>query len=884
MHRIWTGAFFYSGGYNQDMEIVPKNGKLKIYLGYAPTVGKTYAMLDAALHKLADGVDVVVGCLSPHGLADYSELLKGLGLETPDSIPIKLDLDYLLSRQPRLIIVDELAARNPSGSRHPNRYQDVEELLAAGMDVFTTLNIQELESLRDVIFEINDRMVHETVPDRVFQAASVIELIDLPPEEIIQRLERKIASRELDPEEVEPYHSVERLTRLREIAMRRAVGSIENQYPAGEDIAIKSAKAGGVLVCVSSHPLSERLIRAGKRRADEQHAAWHVLYIETPERARPLAANRERLESSLTLAEELGASIHRQTSLDISRAIALFVQQNNINCVIVGAPRHMKYALFGRTQVERLVSSIDTAEIIIIREDKKDPRPAQPLFSGKRSPWLEYVKALGIVVLVTGISYPLHLLIEPVNLVMLYMVAVMACAFFLGRGPAVLASVVSVLAFDYFMVAPRFSLTIADTQYLLTFFGFFIISLVVSSLVGKIRAQVDASRQREELISALFNLSQELTEAYDRNTVVSIILRQIHNTFVRQCNLWLVENEGLKSYPEGNVNEDKKDTRPINWVLENRQPAGKGTGTYPELSSSYYPMVAGLQSVGVIEVREEESTVLMNLEKRSLLEAYAGIAALAVERTRLLDEQKKAQLVMETERLQNALLNSISHDLRTPLATISGVLSSLRESEQPVSDTIPLSGPTRLELLDSGWEEAQRLNRIVGNLLDITRLESGALRLNLQSGDLEGVLGAVLIHMKQRLSDFDLRVAIAPELPPLLFDPGLIEQVFANILDNAIKFSNREKVIEISIFIEEEDVLISIRDTGKGAANGELEKIFDKFYRGSSAAGISGSGLGLSICKGIIQAHGGHIWAEANMPQGMVVNFSLPVRRDWNHA
>jgi two-component system sensor histidine kinase KdpD len=871
--------YFNQEGYNQGMANPPKAGRLKIFLGYAPTVGKTYAMLDAALRMRGDGMPVVVACLSPQGDGDYQDQLKALGYEDPGSVPKNLDLDVLLSHPKELVLVDELAAKNPPGSRHPYRYQDVEELLAAGRDVYTTLNIQELESLRDVILEIDNRMVHETVPDRIFRAASVIELIDLPPEEILQRLERKMASGEIDAVEAAPYLSIERLTRLRQIALRRTAGTIEEQYRGKE----KEKPDGGVLVCISSHPLSERLVRVGKRRADEQHVPWHVLYIETPERARPLVAYRERLERSLTLAEQLGARVHRQTSLDLSRAVAAFVRQNNIHSVVVGAPRHSGRVVFGKTQVERLVSMVDSAEILIVKEDRKLSSMDQPLFSGKREPWLDYAKALGIVALVTGISYPLHLMIEPVNLVMLYLVAVMACAFYLGRGPAILASITSVLAFDYFMVTPRFSLTIADTQYLLTFLGLFIAGLVISSLVGKIRGQVDASHQREELISALYNLSQELTEAYDRDSVIKTILRQIRNTFVRECSLWLVEDGALISYPETTPDTDGQDTQPVGWVLENRRPAGKGTDTYPELSSSYYPMVTGSQVVGIIEVQEVASSVLMNLEKRDLLEAYSGIAALAIERTRLLEEQKKAQLVLETERLQNALLNSISHDLRTPLATISGVLTSLRESEQAGSDTIPLPDQTRLELLESGWEETQRLNRIVGNLLDIARLESGALRLNLQSGDLEGVLGAVLAHMQPRLEGFDLQIEFASNLPALLFDPGLIEQVFANILDNAVKFSGREKTIRISVTIMDEGVLVYIRDHGAGLPKKELSKIFEKFYRSDNVAGISGSGLGLSICKGIIQAHGGRIWAEASLPHGLTIQFTLPVRKEQAH-
>ena len=356
-----------------------------------------------------------------------------------------------------------------------------------------------------------------------------------------------------------------------------------------------------------------------------------------------------------------------------------------------------------------------------------------------------------------------------------------------------------------------------------------------------------------------------------------MVLNQIQLTFVRDCIIWVRSGKEFQAFSEsGTIYVDNDVRQLVAWVIENRLPAGRGTNTFPDAKSSFYPMMVGNHSVGVLEVKGVSRTVLMNSEKRKLLEAYCGMAALAIERTRLLEEQKTAQLTLETERLQNALLNSISHDLRTPLATITGVLSSLRESEQPETGAIPLDEQTKLELIDSGWEEAERLNRVVGNLLDISRLESGALRLNLQYGDLEGVIGAVLGRLKKRLATFDLQVNIPSDLPHVLFDPGLIEQVLYNLLDNAIKFSTHEKAIAISISQDAQEVVISIHDHGKGIPTDEMEKVFDKFYRTKSAGNITGSGLGLSICRGIIQAHHGSIWAEGNLPIGTTIRFTLP--------
>jgi two-component system sensor histidine kinase KdpD len=857
-------------------------GRLKIFLGYAPTVGKSHAMLDAAIRKKAEGIDVLIGCfdlLSNSDLLPLVQELQTSNLPLPARDP---DLDGILTRKPDLVVIDDLAHTNPPGFRHPRRYQDMEELLAAGIDVFTTLDVQELESLRDVIAPIIRGNAIETIPDKIFQNASVIEFIDLPPEEVIQRLNHKIDAGELSRERYEPYLSVERLSRLREIALRRATGIIESSHPFVQTGYLRkpdTRENDNILVCISSHPLSEKLVRTGKRLADENHSHWFVLYIETPERVIPLFPQRERLENTLKLAEELGATIVRRTALDISSAITSFSRQNHVSKIIMGAPRRTIWSdWFGKTYLDRLIQQAGSVELVVIKDESFSSAFQTASTTRNIIPWSGYLKATGIVALTTAISFPLHFMIEPVNLVMLYLVAVMACAFFFGRGPGILATLLSVLSFDYFMVAPRFSLTVANSQYLLTFFGLFVISLVVSGMAGQIRAQVDASRQREDHTASLYTLSQELTNAYDLNSVIHVVINQIQLTFVRDCIIWIRSGKEVQPYAESEiiyVDDDVKQL--VAWVNENRLPAGRGTNTFPDSGSSFYPMIVGNHSVGALEVKGVSRTVLMNSEKRKLLEAYCGMAALAIERTRLLNEQKEAQLTFETERLQDALLNSISHDLRTPLATITGVLSSLRESEQPETGAFPLDEQTKLELIDSGWEEAERLNRVVGNLLDISRLESGALRLNLQYGDLEGITGAVLGRLKNRLEGFDLDVNVPSDLPQVLFDPGLIEQVLYNLMDNAIKFSTHDKAIAISISQNAQEVLVSIQDHGKGIPIDEMEKVFDKFYRTKSAGSITGSGLGLSICRGIIQAHHGRIWAENNLPRGTTFWFTLPL-------
>lgn len=858
-------------------------GRLKIFLGYAPTVGKSHAMLDAAIRKKTESVEVVIGALDLELNTDLLPLINELQGQESQAPSRDLDLDAILARKPDLVVIDDLAYTNPPGYRHPRRYQDVDEILAAGIDVFSTLDVQELESLRDLIATILGNETIETIPDKIFKNASVIEFIDLPPEEIVQRLNHKIETGELSKEKYEPYLSISLLTHLREIALRRATGIVESSRPIVQPGRNReftgSRERDNILVCISSHPLSERLVRTGKRAADENHSHWYVLYIETPERAIPIFPQRERLEKTLKLAEELGAVIVRKTALDVPSAIASFSRQNHISRIILGAPRKTLWGdWFGKTYLDRLIHQVGPVELVVITGDdlpiplKRSSSPASAI------PWVGFIKAVGVVALTTAVSFPLHFIFDPVNLVMFYLVAVMACSFFFGRGPGILASVLSVLAFDYFMVAPRFSLSVADSQYLLTFFGLFVTSLVVSGLAGQIRAQVDASRQREDHTSSLYTLSQELTNTYTLDSTIHVIINQIQHTFVRDCIIWVKSGNEIQPFAESEIifTEDAEKLL-VAWVLDNLLPAGRGTDTFPNSASSLYPMIVGNHAVGVLEVKGVAQTVLMNAEKRKLLEAYCGMAALAIERNRLLEDQKTAQLTIETERLQNALLNSISHDLRTPLATITGVLSSLRESEQPETGASPLDDQTRLELIDTGWEEADRLNHVVGNLLDISRLESGALKLNLQYGDLEGVVGAVLRHLKKRLESFKLQVTISADLPQIRFDPGLIEQVLYNLMDNAIKFSTTEKNIQITVKPDVAGVILSLQDQGRGIPEDEIDKIFDKFYRTKTASKVSGSGLGLSICKGIIQAHHGRIWAENKSPHGSIIWFTLPL-------
>jgi two-component system sensor histidine kinase KdpD len=852
-------------------------GHLKIFLGYAPGTGKTHAMLDAAVRRRNEGVRVQVGCLEPRSSAVS---LPGKDLLTRNA-PAVVDLDALLAAPPDLVIVDDLSAANPSGSRHPRRYQDVQELLENGLDVYTTLDISQLDSLRDAPWQCHHQQNLLTVPDSVFDQAAVIEFIDLPPEELIERLRQtpEYVSGHT-PQQFEECFTVERCSILREAALRRVTGRIQTGYTeTNAPVATHPAAPlqNRILVCISSHPMAERLIRAGRRMADELNAGWVALYIETPDRVGFSAPHSEQLEKNLALAAELGAEIVKINGHNLANTILDYARENQFTRIILGNPHRSWWQdLFNTTVVDKILRQSGLIDVYVISDERGVFQPGFMDNLRVQSKWTSYVKAILCVIAATIISYPLHLAIEPPNLVMIYLAAVVICSIYWGRGPSIMASVLSVLIFDFFMIEPKLSLTVKDTQYLITLMGFFVVSIVISNLASTISVQVEDSRLREARTNALYNLSRGLAAAPDTPTIYQTIIRQVKQTFIREAGLYLGGPTDLsRLILSDGFRPETGWEAVVRWVMEQGQPAGFGTTTYPAAVTHYHPLAAGNQVIGVLCVQFPESDRLLSAEKRQILDAYTAMAAMAIERSRLAEESNQARLSQEKEKLQTALLNSISHDLRTPLAAITGVLSTLHETER--SGYAGVDPDLRLELIDTGWEEAERLNRLVGNLLDMTRLESGALHLHLVDVDLVEVIGSVRNRMKSRLDAFPVHTEIPADLPLIPMDVALIEQVLVNLLDNAIKYSRSDETITIFAGESGDQIRIGVRDHGRGIPDEELDHIFDKFYRGKSHERISGTGLGLAICKGLVEIHNGTVWAR-NLPGGGVeVGFSLPL-------
>jgi two-component system sensor histidine kinase KdpD len=860
-------------------------GRLKVFLGYAAGVGKTYAMLEAAQQRKAEGVDVVIGLVETHGRAETEAMIEGLEVVPRRPIEYRgtrlteMDLDALLARRPKLAVVDELAHANAPGSRHPKRCQDIEELLAAGIDVYTTLNIQHLESLNDAVAQITGVVVRETVPDSILDSADEIELVDLPPEELRQRLnEGKVYVPDQAARAAQKFFREGNLTALREMTLRRAAEQVDDQmraYMQTRAIPGPWPAAERLLVSVSPSPLSERLVRSARRLADELNAEWFAVFVETPELSLLTPPQRDQVMRALQLAEELGATALRLPGADVAETLLNYARANNITKVVAGKPLRPRWReLLQGSVVDRLIRQSGPIDVYVISGAASMPVPAQARAWLPHRPLRRYVVAAGLVTMATLASAPLSLVLTPTNLVMLYLAAVVVAAVYLGRGPAILASILGVLAFDFFFVPPQLTFVVDDAQYVLTFIGLFLVGLVISTLAAQAREQAESARNREAQALELFDLSRDLAAGISLDDILKALVRHMEQTFGREVVVLLSESGQLKpkaASPDFRLEESELAV--ADWVYRNGEPAGRNTNTLPAARLRYLPLKTAHGVLCVLGVKgPEKSERHLTSEEHRLMEAFASQAALALERVRLAEQARQAQVLQATEKLQTALLNSISHDLRTPLVSITGALSTLQE------DGAMLSDAARRSLVDNAHEEAERLNRLVGNLLDMTRIEAGALRVAEEPTDVQDLIGAALEQVAGRVNDRDVRVDVPADLPLVPLDFVLIVRVLANLLDNAVKYSTPSTPIEVHARLAGPAVHLEVADRGVGIPREDLERVFDKFYRVQQPHQVGGTGLGLSICKGIVEAHGGSIRASRRPGGGTLISIALPLR------
>ena len=863
-------------------------GRLKVFLGAAPGVGKTYEMLTAAQARQREGVDVVVGVAETHGRAETEALLRGLEILPRRRIDYRghmleeMDLDAILKRRPQLVLVDELAHTNAPGTRHPKRYLDADELLAAGIDVYTTLNIQHVESLNDVVAQITRIRVRETVPDSVLDRADDIEVVDLSADDLIQRLkEGKVYVPHQAERAIRHYFKPGNLTALRELALRRTAQRVDEQmvtYMQAQAISGPWAAGERVLVCVNHEPAGAGLIRYTKRLADRLHGPWTALYVETARHQRLDDAARDRVADTLRLAERLGGNALTVPGARIADDVVNYARANNITHIVIGkSTRSRWFELLHGSVVHELVQRSGTISVHVIAGDSGEAVPAKTVTTAPVQPEIDlrpYAWTTGIVALALGIGVPLQQDLSITNVALVFLTAVLIAAIRFGLLPSLYACLISVLAYNFFFLPPLYTFTIADRENIVALFFFLVVAVIASNLAARTRSQMVAARARVRTTEELFGFSRKLAGISTLDDLLWATVYQIALMLPVRVVVLLPEGAGIAvraGYPPEDE-LDEADLAAARWTWEHNRPAGRGADTLPGARRLFLPLRTGRGIVGVLGIDRDAPGPLLTPDTRRLLDALADQVAVAIERIAFAEDVDRARVTAETERLRAALLTSISHDLRTPLASILGALTSLR-SYGEIYDA-----KTRDELMATIQSEAERLNRFIGNLLDMTRLESGAVVLKPEPLEAAEIVGTALRRASRIVADHRVELDFAPDLPLLKADYLLLEQVLFNLLDNAAKFAPVGTTIRVVGRRDGDFVALRVEDEGPGIPEAERERIFDKFYRvHAQDRQRAGTGLGLAICRGFVEAMGGTIVADNRSDQaGAVFTIRLP--------
>jgi two-component system, OmpR family, sensor histidine kinase KdpD len=849
-------------------------GRLKIFLGAAPGVGKTYAMLEAARRHRADGMDVLAAVIETHGRAETESVLRDLPVLPRRPIYYKgrilseMDVDGLIARRPKLALIDELAHTNAPESRHEKRWQDVEEVLAAGIDVYTTLNIQHIETLNDTVTRITGVRVRETVPDDVLAAADEIELVDLPPEELLTRLrEGKVYVPDQAARAVQNFFAKGNLTALRELAMRAAADQVDAQlreHMAANAIAGPWPAQERILVCINESPAARDAIRVAKRSAYRARAEWIALSV-TSTKAEALSDDeKDRVAAALRLAERLGAELATlDAEHDVAQEILEFARRRNVRRIVLGRPRATGWLKrLSRENVSRdlLRKGTDFEITLTSEQDEKSPRE----LSFKRhlrlpSDLRPYGAALVGVAVATGVSAAIETLFPVASLSLIYMTAVVAVAVLYGLGPAIASAAMGFLAYNFLFTEPRFSFHVTRQGEFLTLILFLAASILTGNLAARLRSRVIAQRAVVDRTNKLYDFSRRVAVAANFDDVVWAAVSHVASTLECQSILLVPDVSAKLTIAGGFPPEDMLDPRDMSaasYSWDKGEPAGRGSGTLPTAHWLFLPVRTADLRLGVMGVAYEDDRSLAPGDRR-LLEALTDQVALAIARIRLTEDLEATRLASETERLRTALLNSVSHDLRTPLVTIIGAAGSLAEQGQGLTDA------GRTALAETIRDEGERLDRYVQNLLDMTRLGHGALKPNLVACDLADLIGSARQRLRGQLLDQKVQIDLADPMPAVRADPILTEQVLVNILDNAAKYAPDGTGIAITARVDGGLAILSVADEGPGIPAGAHDRVFDMFYRASTGdKERAGTGLGLAICKGLVEAQGGTIRAE----------------------
>ncbi len=870
-----------------------KRGRLRIFFGASAGVGKTYSMLEAARGARSTGTDVVVGYVEPHGRVETERLLEGL--EQLPTLAVRyrgitrneFDLDAALRRHPSILLVDELAHSNPvagePAARHPKRWQDVEELLEAGVDVWTTVNVQHLESLNDLVTQITGVRQRETLPDRVFDEADEVELIDLPPDDLLARLRAgKVYVQDEVANAVERFFRKPNLLALREIALRRVADRVEATARAAAAIErLGRPRLAGERIIVATGPdaQSEQLVRAGKRLADALDADWIVVYVETPALMTLSEAERNRRIEILRLGESLGAETVTLDGPTASQVLLEYAQTRNATRVILGSPKRVGWRALIRpstaTELARRARGFDVTTVAPTDSDSPDrvryggtdsiPQPIR---------WNRYARAVLITAACTAVAFFMYPYLELVNLVMVYLLGVTIAGLRLGRGPSVLTSMLNVAAFDFCFVPPRFTFAVADAQYLVTFVVMLIVALVIANLMASVRQQTRVAGARERRTALLYAMSRELTATRGIAPMARVAVRHVAEVFECKAVVLLPGAGGKLHFPTDRPLEQSllgADLAVAQWVADHGRQAGLGTDTLAASPSLYVPLGDAQRRLGVIAVLPSNPRRVLLPEQRHLLETFAGQIGIALERAELAERAESARVAAQSENLRNTLLASISHDLRTPLAVMAGAGSTLADRGES------LDVATRQSLARSIEAKAHEMSDLISNVLDLMRFESGQVALRRDWESLEELVHNALGAAGARLDGHAVDVRIPADLPPVYVDAKLIVQLFANLFDNVMKYTPPGTRVTVTAAVEGPVVRVTVDDDGPGLPPGDPARLFEKFQRGHEEGAIVGVGLGLAICRAVVREHGGEITAGNRPGGGARFEFTLPL-------
>ena len=855
-------------------------GRLKVFLGAAPGVGKTYAMLQAAHAQMRQGVKVIAGVVETHGRAETEALLGGLPQqplvrsEYRGVMLEEMDLDGLLAAKPKLVLVDELAHTNAPGSRHTKRWQDIQELLAAGIDVFTTVNVQHLESLNDQVRGITGVQVRETLPDWVLQEAYELLLIDLPPRELLERLrEGKVYVPEQARAAIDAFFTQTNLTALRELAMQTAAAQVDDDLAQGYRQLGQDAPAvrGRLLVGVDGDAQAERLVRHASRVAQRRHLPWSLVHVDNG-RVRD-EQSRLRLQSAQQLAERLGGEVVLLRAGEVAKTLIQHAAERRASLVLVGQSRpRLRRRLFGGGLASRLLRDARGLEINVLDSDHEPHQPRQR--SSQSLVWFDYALAVVATVLASGLAWAVASVLPLPNISLVFLAAVLLVAVRSSLGPALACAALSFLTYDFLFIPPNFSFSIQREEDVLTLLFFLLMAALTGNLAARQRRQLQALRDTQEETTELLDLSRKLTAATDRQAVVSAAAQHLNGwSDLKLCLLNRDGQGGWKVETGGPLEFSEAERAAADWAWQHDQPAGAGTGTLPFGRWWWWPLSVEDGPLALLGVCAKEGQTLSG-QRRRLLTALSQPLAQALARAQLAEDLEAARLHGETEQLRSALLASVSHDLRTPLTSMRGSIDSLLA----LGEAIPLED--RRELLEGTRDEAERLDRYIQNLLDMTRLGHGALKLARDWVSPADIVGSSLNRLRAVLAPLQVSTEVPPELPLLYVHAALIEQALVNVLENAARFSPVHGRVQLRAGVEDNELFFSVSDEGPGIPEEERAKIFDMFYTAARGdRGGQGTGLGLAICQGMVGAHGGRISvADGIEGRGTCITLHLPLQ------